>query len=457
MDLDKLDLREFGIGKGISITTGFDVASQKPLDSRTVVRDLEELANMPSGMVHLGLTVFVIAENKLYQWKEVIPEDKTQEPYIGWGAIESEVAAKEILNVSEEINFDDTPTLMLQKNKNNFFPYTHEDSIFVDKEGKLLSDKYQTIVDESLKTMSKTIPGAINEVNDYLDEKLAIFNEQLEDKLAEIDRQVQRAEDSIQQAEDDLQEKLDKVEEDVNDRVDQMLQNLDNVILSDSQCDNIMEKIRLNLSLLENGTQSSIISTFKVYAHTGIVNESINEYSLSPLKERVTDEDILFVHFNSVYYTKGVDYDIDYATQKIVNITDQPWNRFNVPGCEITFDLIKVIEQIVTPAEVAEYNSRTTDGGFEMVSGIRHYLATVVFENQAVNEVYFNFTNSVPVTSEDKLFVHLNSIYLTEGIDYSIDYENNRIINLTDKLWGYETNIEDEKETFEFTFELVKK
>lgn len=50
------------------------------------------------------------------------------------------------------------------KNGNNVFLKTHEDSIF-DTEGKKIKDKYQTKTDNTLKTNSKDVSGAINELN----------------------------------------------------------------------------------------------------------------------------------------------------------------------------------------------------------------------------------------------------------------------------------------------------
>lgn len=464
LDLEKLDLSEFGVGKGISITTGFDVASNKPLDARTVVRDMDELANMPSGMVHLGLTVFVISENKLYQWKFKTDENgeailNEEGKYVEeWGAIESEVATKDIISITDEIDFENTPSLMLQKNKSNFFPYTHENSIFVDNEGKLLPEKYQTIIEPTLKTMSKTIPEAINEVNDYLDEKLAIFNNQLEDKLDEIDKQVERAEQSITEAEQKLQIKLEQVEEDINDRVDQMLQDIDNVILTDKQCTSLMEQIRANIALLENGTgdnPSTTVFTFETYAYTTTVDTVTTEVSITPLGAEVTSKDKLFVHFNSIYLTEGIDYEIDYENQKIINITGTPWNRRRFAGCEFTFDLIKIIEVVAT-ANVNNYAvAMIEEDGIEPYSttGVAHYMSTVVIENKSVSEIEFNFIGlTSPITIEDKLFVHLNSVYLTEGVDYEIDYENQKIISLAEEPWIAEKTI-----ICEFTFDLMKK
>ena len=466
LDLEKLDLSEFGVGKGISITTGFDVASNKPLDARTVVRNMDELANMPSGMIHLGLTVFVISENKLYQWKFKTDENgeailNEEGKYVEeWGAIESEVATKEIISIIDEIDFENTPSLMLQKNKSNFFPYTHENSIFVDDEGKLLPEKYQTIIEPTLKTMSKTIPEAINEVNDYLDEKLAIFNDQLKDKLAEIDKQVERAEESINEAEQKLQIKLEQVEEDINDRVDEMLQNIDNVILTDIQCTSLMEQILANLASLENddaGDNPSVTTmlTFETYAFTMTVDTAATEVSIAPLRVEVTSKDKLFVHINSVYLTEGVDYRIDYANQKIINITDTPWNNYEIAGCEFTFDLIKVVEAATT-ANVSNYAIDTIEeDGIELYSetGFAHYMSTVVIENKSVSEVEFDFVGLTSlITIEDKLFVHLNSVYLTEGVDYRIDYANQKIISLAEEPWTAEGT-----DICEFTFDLMKK
>ena len=361
---DETKNSQFGIGQGITITTGFDVATQKPLDSRTVVHDLDELGSMPAGMIYLGLTVFVISENKLYQRKYRVDEDgifirddngNIEEE---WGPIESEISPKDI-EALEEIDFEGAPNYLLQKNKKDFFPLTHESAVFVEyKEisydgdnnvvygnkinGKKISDKYQTIVEPTLKTLNKTIPGAINEVNDYLDEKLKVFNDKLAEKLNEIDKQVQRAENSIAQAEENMQDKLDQVEEDINDRVDQMLQNIDNVILSDTQVNDLMEQINMNIALIDSdGSMATMMASFKSYNSHVTVNTPVTEVSLASLGVTVTSNDKLFVHINSVYLTEDVDYVINYTSQKIENITNTPWNAYSIAGCEIAFDLIK--------------------------------------------------------------------------------------------------------------------
>lgn len=473
---DETKNSQFGIGQGITITTGFDVATQKPLDARTVVHDLVELGNMPAGMIYLGLTVFVISENKLYQRKYKVDEDgfyiKDDQGNIEeeWGPIESEISSKDI-EVLEEIDFDNAPNYLLQKNKKDFFPLTHESAVFVDYKtisydgdnnvvygdkvnGKVISDKYQTIVDPTLKTLNKTIPGAINEVNDYLDEKLKVFNDKLAEKLAEIDRQVQRAEDSIEQAEQDMQDKLDQVEDDINDRVDQMLQDVDNVILSDQQCNYLMDQIRANIALLDGGSSAIVAATFRAYNSAVNYNTSFTEVPLSSLGVETTSNDKLFVHMNSVYLTEGVDYIIDYNNQKIKNITANPWNKYLIKNCEVAFDLIKVIDAVTTnEAVIAMAEAGETPALFSTRSstnGIRSFSASVEID-RAVNEMSLNVLG-IDVSTDDKLFVHLNSVLLTEGVDYTIDYGNQKIINRTDTQWN-SYNIED----CEFTFDLIKK
>lgn len=291
----------FGIGNGITITTGFDVSTQLPLDSRTVVNNLDELANIPSTVVYLGLLVFVIDENKLYQWKWIIPEEETEAPYIGWGPIESEVSTKEILDLSE-IDPENTPVLMMQKNKKNFFPIVHEKSIYIeDSESEdpnnsvSLEDKYQTRYDEAFETENKTVTGSVNELNTKMEDTLQEFRteiavtlQNLKDDVAKMKQDVQDTMDQLEadiiadmnalqkELEDMIAEKqremeakmaeMDKTFEElmaeinrkiaaleatVQEKVDEMLQDVDNVILTDDQVNNFMEQINANLAELD--------------------------------------------------------------------------------------------------------------------------------------------------------------------------------------------------------------
>lgn len=198
-EFDESKYKEHGInnigrGNGITITTGFDVSAQLPLDSRTVVKTIADLHAIPMDVVYIGLLVYVIEDNKLYQWKEVLQEDKTKK--IGWGTIEAEVSAVELDYFKEHpIDFKNTPALMMQKNKDNFFPIVHEDYIYVDEKGKTLASKYQTIVDESLATTNKTIAGSVNELNTKMNDTIAEFRDEMDDTLTDLRQNVKNMQD----------------------------------------------------------------------------------------------------------------------------------------------------------------------------------------------------------------------------------------------------------------------
>lgn len=311
----------FGIGNGITITTSFDVASKLPLDSRSVVQTLDDLANIPADYRYEGLLVFVIdgAEdgNKLYQWKRNLDEDGNLSEEYSWGPIEAEVSAKDVLDL-ELIDFANTPSLVMQKNKKDFFPIVHEKFLYVDVmtkdeetgeelvEVKILGDKYQTIYDDKLATEDKTIAGSVNELNTKMEDTIAAFREEIEttlqklkDDVAQMQADVKETTDQLKadviadmaafkketeetfaalekelndmiaQMQADMAAKMAAIDEEfanmkaeinrqmaelkasITDQVDQMLQDIDNVILSDDQVNNFMEQILANLAELD--------------------------------------------------------------------------------------------------------------------------------------------------------------------------------------------------------------
>ena len=130
---------KYKFGNGISITTGFDVATQLPLDSRTVVQTQADLENISDSIKYEGLLVFVVDQNKLYQWKQELLEDGTYTPDYRWEPIESEISAKKIEDVSE-LDLDNIKSLQMQKNKVDFFPITHEKFIY-NENGETLFDE----------------------------------------------------------------------------------------------------------------------------------------------------------------------------------------------------------------------------------------------------------------------------------------------------------------------------
>lgn len=290
-----------GMGEGITITTGFDVSAQLPLDTRTVVKTIDDLYAIPMDVIYMGLLVYVIEDNKLYQWKEVLQEDKTTK--IGWGPIEAEVSAVELdslkeenikeglLKITDEIDFENTPVLMMQKNKDNFFPITHEKFVYNEKGESLFEElkeyqKKDLSADENgekLETEMQTIVGAINELNSKMDNTIEDFknriNQTIEDLNASVDQMQEETSKDMVEMKTNLQAEINKVLKDletkskemdqefadllaevdrqvtelqdkVQDDIDQMLQDVDNSILSDFQVNNLMEQINANLSLL---------------------------------------------------------------------------------------------------------------------------------------------------------------------------------------------------------------
>lgn len=56
------------IGKGIKISTGFDLNSQSPLDNREVFETIEERDSLPSINLYEGLMCYVKETKKNYQY-----------------------------------------------------------------------------------------------------------------------------------------------------------------------------------------------------------------------------------------------------------------------------------------------------------------------------------------------------------------------------------------------------
>jgi hypothetical protein len=276
---DDYGLDDIGMGKGIRITTGFDLATQLPLDSRIVVKNMTDLKAMPKDKIYLGLLVHVVEDNKLYQWKYNLNEDGELSEEPDWGPIEAEVSTKDISDLSE-IDFVNTPSLQLQKNKNNFFPIVHEKYIY-DDSAVALPDKYQTKVDNSLATTNKTVVGSVNELNTKMEDTIADFEKQIQDTIDNLNKSVTdmqtKTEADMKKMKEDLQKEIDGMLEDLNqksqemdeafedlladinqqiadlqnkiqDDIDQMLQDTDNVIMTDNQVTDLRARIVKNIN-----------------------------------------------------------------------------------------------------------------------------------------------------------------------------------------------------------------
>lgn len=285
---DEYGINNIGMGNGITITTGFDVSAQLPLDTRTVVKTIADLHAIPMDVIYMGLLVYVIEDNKLYQWKEVLQEDKTYK--IGWGPIESEISAKEIEDIGE-LDLKNIKSLQMQKNKENFFPITHEKYIYNEKGESLFEElkeyqKKDLSADENgekLETEMQTIVGAINELNSKMDDTIEDFenriNQTIEDLNASVEQMQKETSEDMAEMKANLQAEINKVladleaksnemdqefadllaevdrqvtelQDKVQDDIDQMLQDVDNSILSDAQVTNLMNQINANIAAI---------------------------------------------------------------------------------------------------------------------------------------------------------------------------------------------------------------
>lgn len=276
---DDYGLDDIGMGKGIRITTGFDLATQLPLDSRIVVKNMTDLRAMPKDKIYLGLLVHVVEDNKLYQWKYNLNEDGELSEEPDWGPIEAEVSTKDISNLSE-IDFVNTPSLQLQKNKNNFFPIVHEKYIY-DDSAVALPDKYQTKVDNSLATKNKTVVGSVNELNTKMEDTIKDFEKQIkktiddlnasvaamrtqtekdmaamkanlqkeiDDMLAELNRKSQEMDKAFADLLADINQQIADLQSKIQGDIDQMLQDTDNVIMTDKQVTDLRARIVKNIN-----------------------------------------------------------------------------------------------------------------------------------------------------------------------------------------------------------------
>ena len=261
---------KYKFGNGISITTGFDVSTQLPLDSRTVVQTQADLENISENVKYEGLLVFVVDQNKLYQWKQELFEDGTYAEEYSWGPIESEISAKGVESL-DEIDFVNTKSLQMQKNKGDFFPITHNKFVY-NEEGESLFDELNDIVsditdleskmDETIEEFRETINQAIADLNQSVTDmqnQTAADMETMKNNLQkEIDNVLADLNAKSKEMDEEFAELLKKVDtqitelqDKIQDDIDQMLQDVDNSILSDGQIIDLMDQINANIAAID--------------------------------------------------------------------------------------------------------------------------------------------------------------------------------------------------------------
>ena len=180
------------IGKGISISTGFDLNSQSPLDNRTIFKTIEERDSLPSINIYEGLECFIEDTKVKYQylngqWKEieiwdnvtVAKEDSTNKLKLSFYSntvlkkeVEIDVPSVSIGDI--DIWDDATVTKDIVNNRNEISFYSKgvlKKTIYIDGLGGLTDE---LITDIS--NMKNTIEVLTNEIN-LLKERVAYLEQ----------------------------------------------------------------------------------------------------------------------------------------------------------------------------------------------------------------------------------------------------------------------------------------
>lgn len=154
-------------GKGIPLSTGFDLGAELPLDSRLTVDTIDELNAMVLGhRAYVGMRVYVTSVKREYRYNgtewELVP-DKT---YVDEAIANVKISDEQLANYATK---DEIPTKTSQLENDSSFA---TENFVTNKiaEAKLEQSEidlsgFQTKEDNTLETTNKTVVGAINEVN----------------------------------------------------------------------------------------------------------------------------------------------------------------------------------------------------------------------------------------------------------------------------------------------------
>jgi len=168
------------------------------------------------------------------------------------------------------------------------------------------------------------------------------------------------------------------------------------------------------------GGETTIVSADVVCIQDIVtVNSAVTEVSLEGLGVVITPNDKLLVHFNSVYLMEGVDYNIDYASNKITVIGDVPWNESSIENSVFSLELFKNVED--------------TDGA--VIQARFENNQNIVRLQESTNEI------EIGIDGFDKnnnlLLVFKNTLHIAEGKDYSISDDSSKIVNLSPDDWAW--------------------
>jgi gas vesicle protein len=191
-------------------------------------------------------------------------EDGTYTPDYRWGPIESEISAKKIDDL-KELDLENIKSLQMQKNKANFFPITHEKFVLNEKGETLIDDlnKINSKLDEAIEEFKDTINQTIDDLNQSVTDmqnKTAAdmeamknnLQKEINNVLADLDAKSKEMDREFAELLAKVDKQVSDLQENIRDDVNQMLQDVDNSILSDEQVANFMEQINANKAAIES-------------------------------------------------------------------------------------------------------------------------------------------------------------------------------------------------------------
>ena len=163
------------------------------------------------------------------------------------------------------------------------------------------------------------------------------------------------------------------------------------------------------------------------------VTGPVTEVSLTGLGTNVSENDKLFVHYNSTHLLEGVDFEIISNGTKIRKLNGGSWNESS-SNAMFAFELLKHVKKV---------------NGDNILLDSK---MCVLKSNKTISAP----TSEVEIGIEgfnkdsDYLTVYVNSTYLTEGVDYNISSDSRKIVSLNGN-WN-----EESLSDYRFSFVVIK-
>ena len=163
------------------------------------------------------------------------------------------------------------------------------------------------------------------------------------------------------------------------------------------------------------------------------VTEPVTEVSLTGLGTNVSENDKLFVHYNSTHLLEGVDFEIISNGTKIRKLGGGSWNESS-SNAMFAFELLKHVKKV--------------NGDNILLDSKMCVLKSNKTISAPVSEVEIGIEGFNKDT--DFLTVYVNSTYLTEGVDYNISSDSRKIVSLNGS-WN-----EESLSDYRFSFVVIK-